>query len=260
MNTRSFAVSKRNLAALSLGAALGAAPARALDLQVAYPPGGGEARILIRHAPALEPLGALRLRLRFSESSGVGAATALTAFSAAAGPWSQIRPELRRDGRVIEIAVLAPTQGDSRKAEAVTVAELAVPVPAGGLSAAGDLVDSAWVVEALQPFGGPAAVALRVSTAAGKVSARRPAPIERIAGTQRILSFALAKAGRVRVRVLDAGGRTAVTVFDGRKGRGMHDIVWDGAGPGGAPLPGGTYFLRLEAGTFAYDRKLEVAR
>ncbi len=242
-----------------LGAILAAAPARALEVQVSFPPGGGEARILVRHVSAVEPLGALRLKLRFKESAGAGA---LAVFSAASGPWSQIRPELRRDGRIAEVLALAPTVGESRGTEPVTVAELAVPLagvgaPSAALSAE-DLVDSVWVAEALDPFGGKSEVAHRVTTAIGKARSPRTAPKEIVVGSRRTLSFALAKEGRVVVRVLDARGRTAVTVFDGRKGKGMHEIVWDGMGRGGRDLPAGTYFLRLEAGTFAYDRKLEV--
>jgi FlgD Ig-like domain len=254
----------RRLVAASLAAALAglpALPARALDVQVRFDDAGGEARILVQYVPATEPLGALRLHLRFKEGAGVGALTAMTVFAAPSGPWSQVMPELRRDGRVAEILALAPTVGGSRIAEAVTVAELALPLTGKGLATAEDLIDSVWVTESLLPFGGKTTLAHRLTTGIGKGDGQeaRLAPRERVLGSQRILTFALARAGRVRVRVLDARGRTAVTVFDGRKGKGMQEIVWDGRGRSGRPLPGGTYFLRLEAGVFAYDRKLEVS-
>lgn len=246
----------RRLIAASLAAALSCLPARALDVQVQYASTGSEARIFVRHVPATEPLGALRLHLRFKESAGAGA---LTVFSAPSGPWSQVAPELRRDGRTAEILALAPTVGGSRSAEAVTVAELAVPLSGTGFAAAEDLLDSVWVSQAVLPFGGNTTLAHRVTTGIGKGAVPRLAPRERVSGSQRILTFTLAKEGKVRVRVLDPRGRTAVTVFDGRKGKGMQEVVWDGHGRAGRPLPAGTYFLRLEAGTFAYDRKLEVS-
>lgn len=249
----------RRLFAASLVAALpglSALPARALDVQVQYAPSGSEARIFIRHVPATEPLGALRLHLRFKEAAGAGA---VTVFAAAAGPWSQVVPELKREGRGTEILALAPTVGGSRSAEAVTVAELHVPLSGKDLATAEDLLDSVGVGEAVLPFGGKTTLVPRLTTGIGKGKAPRLAPQERISGSQRILTFSLAREGKVRVRVLDARGRTAVTVFDGRKGKGMQEIVWDGRGRSGQPLPAGTWFLRLEAGGFVYDRKLEVS-
>jgi len=139
------------------------------------------------------------------------------------------------------------------------VAELVVPLAGKGLATAEDLLDSVGISEAVLPFGGKATLAPRLTTGIGKASAPRLAPQERVLGSQRILTFTLAREGKVRVRVLDARGRTAVTVFDGRKGKGMQEIVWNGEGRAGGPLPAGTWFLRLEAGGFTYDRKLEVS-
>lgn len=229
----------------------------ALEVEV-HLPKGQPALLRIRHTPSAEPLGALRVKVRFHEAAVTGA---MTLFRPAEGPWSQVQPELRRDGPTAEILALAPAIGESRNTAAETVAEMAVPLaPGSQAGSAEDLVDSVWIEEALLPWGGKSTVTHRLTTSIlDRGAFPQEPPREKIQGAHRTLSFALARDSRVRVRVMDARGRMAVKVFDGRKGKGMQEITWDGRAAGGRPLPAGTYFLRLEAGTLVYDRKLEVA-
>lgn len=231
----------------------------ALEVTVSFGSGGQEARVGIRQVPSVEPLGALRIKVRFREATGSGA---MSLFRPQEGPWSQIQPELRRDGRTAEILALAPAIGVSRSLASETVAELAVALPPGSQAAeAGDVVDSVWIEEALLPWGGKSQVTYRLTTSSEVRRARfQDMPVERVLGIRRTISFTLSKESKVRVRVLDPRGSAVVKVFDGRMGRGMHEITWDGHGTGGKRLAGGTYFLRLEAGAaLTYDRKLEVA-
>lgn len=234
-------------------------PSAALEVQASFPSGGREALLCLQHSPAKEPLGALRIRIRFKEQVQPGV---LTVWRTAEGPWSQVQPELRMDGRTAEIFALAPTIGESRDEAPVTIANLrlALEAPIKAPVQAEDLVDSVSIEEAVLPWGGRGALTHRLTTSVEALRATPPeGPRERIHGLSRTLSFTLAKAGRVQVRVLDASGRTAVKVFDGRLSSGLQEITWDGKGSGGNALPKGTWFLRLQAGTFTYNRKLEVA-
>lgn len=241
--------------AYAAAAMLAALPGRALEVQVSYGADGSQARIRIQHPPANEPLGALRIRLKLKESAG---ASALTLYRPDAGPWSQLAPELRREGQVAEILAVAPAMGESRVAALVTVAELGLQLSRPGLRSAADLVDSMWVEEALLPWGGKAAVGSRLTTALGKAAPFPQPPSQRIQGSRRTLTFTLARESDVRVEVMDARGRQAVQVFAGRMRAGMNEVAWDGAGRGGKPLPPGRWFLRLEAGSFTYDTPVEV--
>ena len=82
--------------------------------------------------------------------------------------------------------------------------------------------------------------------------------VDKIDGASRSLTFTLAKAQRVRIHVSDVRGRRVANVFDRKLGPGMHELQWNGKADGGKPMAPGIYSLRLEAGTYVYDRKLEV--
>jgi hypothetical protein len=231
----------------------------AFEVGVRIPEGGIQAEIVVRHTPAQEPLGAVRLKLRFREQAGV---KAVTVFRPEGGAWSQVQPALKQEGATAEIYALAPTIGDSKAESPETIASLRLDLsPAAPLQGASDVIDSVWVEEALQPWGAASTLVPRLTTslggraaAAGAAGAR-----ERVVGLTRILSFTLAQPARVKVQVLDVNGRKAVRVFDSRLQRGMHEVVWNGLGQDGGPLPAGTWFLRLETGAFTYNRKLEVS-
>jgi hypothetical protein len=233
----------------------------AFEVGVRIPEGGTQAEIVVRHSPAQEPLGALRLKMRFRERAGV---KAVTVFRPEGGAWSQVQPVLKQDGATAEVYALAPTIGASKAETPETIASLRLdlaPAPGAPLQGAADVIDSVWVEEALQPWGGASAVAPRLTTSVGgRAAAGSPAGArERAAGLSRILSFTLAQPARVKVKVLDVNGRATVRVFDSRLQKGMHEVVWNGLGHDGRPLPAGTWFLRLETAAFTYNRKLEVS-
>jgi flagellar hook assembly protein FlgD len=127
------------------------------------------------------------------------------------------------------------------------------------LATAADLIDSAVVVEAYGPDGKPLNLAKRLTTAVGKARAMmNGAPVERVRGKQRTLAFNLGRAQRVQAWVMDLSGRRVAGIVDRKMPAGVHEITWDGMAEGGKPLAKGTYLLRLQAGGFAYDSKVEV--
>lgn len=69
------------------------------------------------------------------------------------------------------------------------------------------------------------------------------------------LSYRLAAAGPVAVRVYDALGRRVATLFDGVQAAGTHDVAFDAAG-----LPSGLYLVRLEAPGFRQTRAVTLVK
>jgi len=65
--------------------------------------------------------------------------------------------------------------------------------------------------------------------------------------------------GRVRLEVLDVGGRVVAQLADGFKPAGRHEFAWDGRGHLG-PVPAGVYVLRLESSGRTLTRKFVIAR
>ena len=64
----------------------------------------------------------------------------------------------------------------------------------------------------------------------------------------------------VHVRVFDTAGRLVRTLQDGPVGAGSAQIFWDGTDEDGAPLPGGVYFCRLEAGGKRVVRRIVLMK
>jgi flagellar hook assembly protein FlgD len=79
-----------------------------------------------------------------------------------------------------------------------------------------------------------------------------PNPSSRIAR----FAFALPRASRVQLRVLDVAGRTVRTLADDEFVAGRHESSWDGVTDGGAPALSGVYFLELTAGHERSSRRL----
>jgi hypothetical protein len=70
------------------------------------------------------------------------------------------------------------------------------------------------------------------------------------------LTFTLAHAGPVSLRVFDVrGGEVRTLVREGR-GAGSHTATWDGRDARGAVAPAGIYFLRLESGGQSLARRV----
>jgi surface protein len=69
------------------------------------------------------------------------------------------------------------------------------------------------------------------------------------------LRYELPEATAVRLQVFDLLGRRVVTLADGEKPAGRHEVSWRSAG-----LASGTYFVRLTAGPEAQTQKIQLVR
>jgi hypothetical protein len=61
------------------------------------------------------------------------------------------------------------------------------------------------------------------------------------------IGYQLARAGRVRLSILDLRGRECARLRDEESAPGSHTITWNGRDQQGRELPPGVYFVRLEA-------------
>jgi hypothetical protein len=115
------------------------------------------------------------------------------------------------------------------------------------------------IEEAYGPDGKPLALETRLTTSARAARPRIPAPALRERGLARTLTFNLGRPARVRAWIADLGGRRLADVCDRKLTAGIQEITWDGKAANGLPPAPGTYVFHLEAGTFGYDRRMEVA-
>jgi len=74
------------------------------------------------------------------------------------------------------------------------------------------------------------------------------------------IGFALAQPGRVRLTILAPDGREIARLVEGAGDAGAHAVSWDGTDAGGARVPAGVYFARLDADGAAVTRKIILAR
>jgi hypothetical protein len=75
------------------------------------------------------------------------------------------------------------------------------------------------------------------------------------------ISFSLEKGATVRVRIFDALGRSVRALEDSRwRASGTHDLTWDGRDEAGRPVPGGVFFVSVEAGASREAQKLVLYR
>ena len=77
---------------------------------------------------------------------------------------------------------------------------------------------------------------------------------------QTTLSFDVAHAGRVSLKIYGVDGRLAATVVDGILEPGHHTRVWQGVDQQGRALPSGAYLMRMEAADGVHNRRLTLLR
>ena len=233
--------------------------AQALDINVQLSTQGKNVGIFVSNVPAKEQLGAIKLRLRFKAEAGV---EGVIVGSPTDGPWSQILPESNRTSNSLTLWAMAPNLGESGDSSSVNIMNVGLVLSsAKAMTTASDLIDSVIVEEALTPTGDKITVGQNITTTSTRRAPKTfgSLPVERMHGRSRTLTFTLGKPSRVRAYVSDPQGKQVVRIFDGKLNPGLQEITWDGKGMGDRPLRPGIYFLRLEAGTFAYDRKLELS-
>lgn len=74
------------------------------------------------------------------------------------------------------------------------------------------------------------------------------------------IAFALPRAGRARLDILDVAGRRVATLVARDLPSGAHDAAWDGRDEHGRRVASGAYFARLESGEGVASRKILLAR
>lgn len=102
---------------------------------------------------------------------------------------------------------------------------------------------------------GATSVTTLVAPPGFSLSAPRPNPFTD--GTE--VSFALERAGVVRLTIYDAAGRLVRTLLNRPLGSGVHNAAWDGRSRDGLAAPG-VYFLRLESGGESASRRIVRVR
>jgi hypothetical protein len=75
-----------------------------------------------------------------------------------------------------------------------------------------------------------------------------------------LLSFGTMRAGIVRVRLFDSGGRLVRTVLDTALPAGPHEVPLEAKSAGGSPLASGVYFFRVEAPDDVMTGRFVVAK
>ena len=85
-------------------------------------------------------------------------------------------------------------------------------------------------------------------------------PVPNPIRSQARLTFDLPSPEQAWLRVFDLSGRLVRRTDLGHLPAGRHDLVWDARGDGGKALPGGVYFMRLEAGENVARRRILVLR
>src|SRR5205814_9510739 len=85
----------------------------------------------------------------------------------------------------------------------------------------------------------------------------RLAPSPGPGGTE--IQYAVARAGRVRLSIVDIAGRVVTTLVDGALRPGRYSAAWNGATPGGR-VQAGMYFLRLATPDRTVVKTLAIVR
>lgn len=75
-----------------------------------------------------------------------------------------------------------------------------------------------------------------------------------------LIRFDLPVADYVTLNVHDIRGRLVSQITDESRPAGSHSVPWDGSDDYGKTLPGGIYFVRMQAGTYASTAKVVLAR
>jgi hypothetical protein len=158
----------------------------------------------------------IELRWRFASPEDDRSA-AVERSPGAGGPWTRVTGQRRMVG---EATTLLDRGADPRQAHQY---RLVVP------GADGDLTF------------GPVVVTAAPATSAFGLVAVTPNPTRGVAH----IDFAVARAERVRLSVIDAQGRAVARLVDSIHPPGRHRVVWDGMGARGRS-PAGLYFIRYE--------------
>jgi len=74
------------------------------------------------------------------------------------------------------------------------------------------------------------------------------------------LTFDMALAGHVTIRIYNVAGRLIRTLVDERRDAGRHHVEWNGIDANGSSVPSGIYFYRMRASGYEATRKMILMR
>ncbi len=150
------------------------------------------------------------------------------------------------------VALAVPNSGSlawSVTGPATTDAYLRVTARDGNANLGVDLSDAAWEIKVGvldAPAGAPARFAMTSLAPNPSFGAAR-------------VSFEVARAANVRLRVLDVQGREIAVLAHGAHAPGRYDVTWDGR-RGGARVSAGLYFVSYETPVGSWTKRLAIAR
>ncbi len=188
-----------------------------------------ETATLLAQFEAAPSADGIELRWSFGDASRV-ASVAVERAPATEGPWLAIAPELYEESGVT--VALDRTAGESGEYFYRLVVQLAV----GGQTVFGPVSASQL------------AASLKTDL---KLLSANPSS----GGAQ--VQYSVARAGRVRLEVVDVSGRVEETLADRVQAPGRYVVTWDGVGRRGRVAPG-LYFIRLVAPDLMTTRKLAI--
>lgn len=79
-------------------------------------------------------------------------------------------------------------------------------------------------------------------------------------GPSTAISFGMPHEGSVQLTIYDTAGRLVDTLVNGSLGEGPQSVVWNGTSRGGAPVPSGIYFARLQMGDQVRTHRLVLLK
>jgi len=74
------------------------------------------------------------------------------------------------------------------------------------------------------------------------------------------VSFEMTAAGHARVEVYDIAGRLVISLVDGHRAAGRHQVIWDGRDSTGRMAVSGEYLCRFEAGRMVQSRGMTLIK
>ncbi len=172
----------------------------------------------------------IELRWRFGDE-GLVTSVDIERAPSVEGPWIGIEPERR-----VELGVTVAL--DRTAGDAEHFYRLVVQSSEGG-----------------REIFGPVSASRRVAPSQSGLTRLSPNPTP--GGTQ--VHYAVARAGRVRLDVVDVSGRVVATLAEGVHGPGRHVVDWDGVGRSGRLSPG-LHFVRLVAPDGVTVARLAIVR
>jgi len=191
--------------------------------------GGGTTATLLANFDATSRSDGIELRWSFGGPPRVSSVV-IERGPDSNGPWVPITPEQRQDGDVTVALDRTADPGQPYFYRLNVRLVDGTRVTFGPVTAGAPIVESAMTLLAPNPTGG---------------------------GTQ--IRYVIARAGRVRLAVVDVSGRVVMTLVDGIQSPGRYQLAWDGTNGGQRPAAG-LYFVRLTALDRSLVRKLVTIR